>query len=152
MSPNILIEIIEILISFYFTYKLKLQKKVISFLFRGLIVYLPLNDDDFRQLMDYSKEQKENKNESKVLIRTCEFIEYCEKSQTAKYLDLDYLIFLYISNLIFSIFNTIFRIIILINGENIRKNEECINFNFLLTILFLIYILYREIRKYIFFF
>ena len=152
MSPNILIEVIEILISFYFTYKLKLQKKVISFLFRGLIVYLPLNDDDFRQLMDYSKEQKENKNESKVLIRTCEFIEYCEKSQTAKYLDLDYLIFLYISNLIFSIFNTIFRIIILINGENIRKNEECINFNFLLTILFLIYILYREIRKYIFFF
>lgn len=159
MSSYFIIKIIEILISFYFTYKFKLQKKVISFLFRELIVYLPLNDDDFKQLMEYSKEKKENKNESKVLIRTCEFEEYCEKSQTSKYLDLDFLIFLYISNFIFTIFNIINRIIfiLLIDDEGANKNDVNtghinFSFNFYLTILFLTYIIYREIKKYIFFF
>lgn len=147
MHSYILIEIIEIFASFYFVYKLKLQKKIISFLFRNLVVYLPLSDRDFEQLMDYSKESKENKSESKVLIRTCEFEEYCEKSKTIKYLDLDFLIFLYCCNFTFIIFNILNKMFWIYKENDIKMW----NFNFYLTILFFIYIVYREMKKYIFF-
>ena len=74
------IEFLGIFTVFYATYKLKLHKYIISFLFRKQVIYLPLNDNDFEQLMQLSKEYKDNKKEGKVLIRSCEFKEYSEKS------------------------------------------------------------------------
>ena len=70
------IEFLGIFIVFYVTYKLKLQKYIISFLFRNQVIYLPLTDNDFNQLLQLSKEYKDNKKEGKVLIRSCEFKEY----------------------------------------------------------------------------
>ena len=55
------IEFLGIFTVFYATYKLKLQKYIISFLFRNQVVYLPLNENDFNQLMQLSKEYKDNK-------------------------------------------------------------------------------------------
>ena len=43
------IEFLGIFTVFYTTYKLKLQKYFISFLFKKQVVYLPLNDEDFNQ-------------------------------------------------------------------------------------------------------
>ena len=158
------IEFLGIFIVFYVTYKLKIQKYIISLLFKNQVIYLPLNDNDFNQLLQLSKEYKDNKKEGKVLIRSCEFKEYCEKSQSIRYLDFDFLIFLYLCNFVITFFNTLYKIIcyfilgheknpFLLNENSKESNEisiKDINFNIYLTVSFIIYIIYRELRKYIF--
>ena len=161
------IEFLGIFTVFYATYKLKLQKYIISFLFRNQVVYLPLNENDFNQLMQLSKEYKDNKKEGKVLIRSCEFKEYSEKSQSLRYLDFDFLIFLYVCNFVISFCNAIYKIVyFFVFGKEknpFSLNEKIqdakddndlsftnINFNLYLTVSFIIYIVYREITKYIF--
>ena len=158
------IEFLGIFTVFYATYKLKLHKYVISFLFRKQVIYLPLNDNDFDQLMQLSKEYKDNKKQGKVLIRSCEFKEYSEKSNSQKYLDFDFLIFLYLCNFVITFCNTFYKILrlcllgheknpFLIN-ENMKDNTDIsikdINFNLYLNVSFIIYLIYREITKYIF--
>ena len=161
------IEFLGIFTVFYATYKLKLQKYIISFLFRNQVVYLPLNDSDFEQLMKLSKEYKDNKKEGKVLIRSCEFKEYSEKSQSYRYLDFDFLNFLYICNFVISFCSAIYKIIYFcVFGQEknpFSLNEKIqdakddnelsfinINFNLYLTVSFIIYLVYRELTKYIF--
>ena len=158
------VEFLGIFIVFYVTYKLKLQKYIISFLFRNQVIYLPLTDNDFTQLMQLSKEYKDNKKQGKVLIRSCEFKEYSEKSQSVRYIDFDFLVFLYFCNFVITFFNTLYKILcILILGqekspfllnENGKNDNDIsikeINFNMYLTISFIIYIVYRELKKYIF--
>ena len=161
------IEFLGIFTIFYSTYKLKLQKYFISFLFRKQVVYLPLNDNDFNQLMQLTKENKNNKKESKVLIRSCEFTEYCEKCDSPKYLDFDFLIFLYFCNFIVCFCSSIYKIVCYFVlgkeqnpfslNENVKDNNDVIsfndiNFNLYLTLSFIIYIIYREITKYIFYY
>ena len=161
------IEFLGIFTIFYSTYKLKLQKYFISFLFRKQVVYLPLNDNDFNQLMQLTKEYKNNKKESKVLIRSCEFTEYCEKCDSPKYLDFDFLIFLYFCNFIVCFCSSIYKIVCYFVlgkeqnpfslNENVKDNNDVIsfndiNFNLYLTLSFIIYIIYREITKYIFYY
>jgi hypothetical protein len=160
------IEFLGIFTVFYATYKLKLHKYFISFLFKEQIIYLPLTDDDFKQLIQLTKENKDNKKEGKgkLLIRSCEFTEYCEKSNSVKYLDFDFLIFLYFCNFIICFCSTIYKIVCFFVlgqeknpfslNENFKDNNEIsfndINFNLYLTLSFVIYIIYREITKYIF--
>ena len=104
------VELVGIFLIFYTTYKLKFQKFIISLLFRKQVVYLPLTDDDFKKLMELAKENKENKTQDKVLIRSCEFKEYCEKSQSKKYFDFDFLVFIYFCNFVIYFFNIIYKI------------------------------------------
>jgi hypothetical protein len=158
------IEFLGIFTVFYATYKLKLHKYVISFLFRKQVIYLPLNDNDFDQLMQLSKEYKDNKKQGKVLIRSCEFKEYSEKSNSQKYLDFDFLIFLYLCNFVITFCNTFYKILrlcllgheknpFLINEpgkNNFDISMKDVNFSLYLTISFIIYVIYREIKKYIF--
>ena len=158
------IEFLGIFIVFYVTYKLKLQKYIISLLFKNQVIYLPLNDDDFKKLLQLTKEYKDNKKEGKVLVRSCEFQEYCEKSQSVRYLDFDFLIFLYLCNFVITFCNTLYKIICFFilghekNPFSLNENNEDktdiiikdINFNMYLTVSFIIYIVYREITKYIF--
>ena len=160
------IEFLGIFTVFYATYKLKLHKYFISLLFKDQIVYLPLSDDDFKQLIQLTKENRDNKKEGKgkLLIRSCEFTEYCEKSNSIRYLDFDFLIFLYFCNFIICFCSTIYKIVCFFVlgqeknpfslNENVIDNNEIsfndINFNLYLTISFVIYIIYREITKYIF--
>ena len=159
------VEFLGIFTVFYTTYKLKLQKYFISFLFKKQVVYLPLNDEDFNQLIQLSKEYKDNKKTGKFLIRSCEFKEYSEKSNSPKYIDFDFLIFLYLCNFVISFFNSLYKILcIFVLGrdknpfslnENVKEsNNELsfhdINFNLYLTLSFIIYIVLREINKYIF--
>ena len=164
MSSYYPIEFLGIFVVFYVTYKLKLQKYIISFLFKDQVVYLPLTDDDFNQLMKLKQEYKDNKKETKVLIRSCQFTEYSEKSQSSKYLDFDFLIFLYLCNFVITLGNVIYQILrlailgkekspFLINekgNNNTTPTIENLNFNLYLTISFIIYIIYRELKKYIF--
>lgn len=159
------VEFVGIFMVFYVTYKLKFQKFIISLLFRNQVVYLPLTDDDFKKLMELSKENKENKTQDKVLIRSCEFKEYSEKSQSIKYHELDFLVFIYFCNFIIYFFNIIykiFRLIILgkerspflLNEEQKQDNNEASNEEFNLSIYlclsFIIYIIYRELRNSVF--
>ena len=160
------LEFIGIFITFYVTYKLKFQKYIISFLFRTQVVYLPLTDKDFKDLMKLAKENKENKKQDKFLIRSCQFNEYCEVTKSRKYLDFDFLVFIYFCNFIVYVFNTlqkIFRIVIigkekspfLINEtkNNENNDEETIkelNISIYLSLSFILYIIYRELSKYVF--
>ena len=159
------IEFVGIFLVFYVTYKLKFQKYIISLLFKNQVVYLPLTENDFKQLVELSKENKENKTQDKFLIRSCEFKEYCEKSQSRKYLDFDFLVFIYFCNFVIYFFNVlykIFRLLILgkekspflLNEEKKQDNNDTsyseFNISIYLCLSFIIYIIYREISKYIF--
>ena len=158
------VEFLGIFIVFYVTYKLKLQKYIISLLFRNQVIYLPLTDGDFNQLMELSKEYKDNKKEGKVLIRSCQFKEYSEKSQSIRYLDLDFLIYLYFCNFLITLCNVLYKLLYIIifghdknpfvinepGKNNIDISIKDVNFSLYLTISFIIYVIYREIRKYIF--
>ena len=160
------IEFVGIFMVFYVTYKLKFQKYIISFLFKNQVVYLPLIDNDFKQLMELSKENKQNKQKDKFLIRSCEFKEYSEKSQSRKYLDLDFLVFIYFCNFVIYFFNILYKILRLVllgkektpfvlNEEQKQDNNNAssydeFNVSIYLCLSFIIYIIYRELSKYVF--
>ena len=159
------VEFVGIFTVFYASYKLKFQKFIISILFRNQVVYLPLTDEDFKKLMELSKENKENKTQEKVIIRSCEFKEYSEKSQSRKYLELDFLVFIYFCNFVIYFFNMIykiFRLIVLgkektpflLNEEQKEDNNDTssieFNISIYLCLSFIIYIIYRELSKSIF--
>ena len=159
------VELVGIFLIFYTTYKLKFQKFIISLLFRKQVVYLPLTDDDFKKLMELAKENKENKTQDKVLIRSCEFKEYCEKSQSKKYFDFDFLVFIYFCNFVIYFFNIIYKIFnaiilrkektpFLLNEEKNQDNNDVSNkelyISVYLCLSFIIYIIFRELSKYIF--
>ena len=159
------VELVGIFSIFYTTYKLKIQKFIIPLLFRNQVVYLPLTDDDFKQLMELAKENKENKTKDKVLIRSCEFKEYCEKSKSKKYLDFDFLVFIYFCNFLIYFFNMIYKIFtaiilkrekspFLLNEENAQDNNDStkkeLYMSVYLCLSFIIFIIYRELSKYIF--
>ena len=153
---------------FYATYKLKFQKFIISILFNNQVVYLPLNDNNFKQLMDLAKENKMNKKQDKVLIRSCEFEEYSEKTKSRKYLDLDFLVFIYFCNFFVYSFNFIYKLFRLLilgkekkpfllndekNNESKESNESSnieLNFCIYLSLSFIIYIIFRELTKSVF--
>ena len=162
------IESLGIFILFYATYKFKFQKFIISLLFNNQVVYLPLTDNDFKQLMDLAKENKLNKKQDKVLIRSCEFKEYSEKTKSRKYLDLDFLVFIYFCNFSVYSFNFIYKLFRLIilgkekspfllteekNNETKESNESSnieLNFSIYLSLSFIIYIIFRELTKSVF--
>ncbi len=159
------VELVGIFLIFYTTYKLKFQKFIISLLFRKQVVYLPLTDDDFKKLMELAKENKENKTQDKVLIRSCEFKEYCEKSQSKKYFDFDFLVFIYFCNFVIYFFNIIYKIFnaiilrkektpFLLNEEKNQDNNDGSNkelyISVYLCLSFIIYIIFRELSKYVF--
>ena len=159
------VELVGIFMVFYVTYKLKLQKFIISILFRNQVVYLPLTDNDFKQLMELSKENKENKTQDKVLIRSCEFKEYSEKSQSIKYLELEFVVFIYFCNFVIYFFNIIYKIFsiiipgkkrnpFLLNEEQKQDNNDAsdgeFNLSVYLCLSFIIYIIYRELRHSVF--
>ena len=89
------VELLGIFMVFYTSYKLKLQRYIISLLLKNHIIYLPFNNDDYNQLVELAKENKVNKKQDKFIIRSCEFEEYSEKVQSLKYHDLEFLIFLF---------------------------------------------------------
>ena len=151
------VELVGIFLIFYTTYKLKFQKFIISLLFRKQVVYLPLTDDDFKKLMELAKENKENKTQDKVLIRSCEFKEYCEKSQSKKYFDFDFLVFIYFCNFVIYFFNIIYKIFnaiilrkektpFLLNEEKNQDNNDVSNkelyISVYLCLSFIIYIIF----------
>ena len=162
------LEFLGIFMVFYATYKLKFQKFIISILFNNQVVYLPLNDNDFKQLMDLAKENKMNKKQDKFLIRSCEFEEYSEKTKSRKYLDLDFLVFIYFCNFFVYSFNFIYKLFRLLilgkekkpfllndekNNESKESNESSnieLNFCIYLSLSFIIYIIFRELTKSVF--
>lgn len=165
-------ELLGIFTVFYISYKLKLQKSIISFLFRKQVVYLPLNDKDFEQLMEMHK----NKNEQRAIVRSCEFGEYTEKCQSPSYLDFDFLILLYFCNFIIVFFTIISNVICYffiednkqpfldtdiidnLNENNNNSNNsssssfsfENLHFSIYIIMTFLLYLLIKELRKNVF--
>ena len=58
MESIISIDLIFLLVSFLFFYKLKFEKKFITFIFKEIIIYLPLTEDDYKNLLSIKKEKK----------------------------------------------------------------------------------------------
>ena len=58
MESIISIDLIFLLVSFFIFYKLKFEKKFISFIFKEIIIYLPLTEDDYKNLLSIKKEKK----------------------------------------------------------------------------------------------
>ena len=159
------VEFLGIFMTFYITYKLKIQNKIISLLFYNQVIYLPLNNDDFKKLIDLNK--KNNKKQGQIIIRSCTFQEYSEAAPSKKFKDLDFLILIYFCNFVIYLFiyiQKIFRLLVigkekspfLLEDKNFddKSNSESSNFEFnfsiYLTLSFVIYIIYRELSNYVF--
>ena len=161
------VEFLGIFMTFYITYKLKIQNKITSLLFNNQAIYLPFNDEDFKKIMELNKEKKNNKGNNQIMIRTCTFDEYSESSKNKKYVDFEFLIFIYFCNFVIYLFiyiQKIFRLLILghektpflLEEKNIGDNSNPessnfqINFSIYLSLSFVIYIIYRELKNYVF--
>ena len=159
------VEFLGIFMTFYITYKLKIHNKIISLLFYNQVIYLPLNNDDFKKLIDLNK--KNNKKQGQIIIRSCTFQEYSEATPSKKFKDLDFLILIYFCNFVIYLFiyiQKIFRLLVvgkekspfLLEDKNFddKSNSESSNFEFnfsiYLTLSFVIYIIYRELSNYVF--
>ena len=161
------VEFLGIFMTFYVTYKLKIQNKIISLLFQNQVIYLPLNDDDFKKLMELNKEKKNNKRQGQIIIRSCTFKEYSEATNSKKFKDFDFLVFIYFCNFVIYLFiyiQKIFRLLVLgkekspflieEKNDGDKSNQESLSFDFnfsiYLTLSFVVYIIYRELTNYIF--
>ena len=161
------VEFLGIFMTFYVTYKLKIQNKIISLLFHNQVIYLPLNNDDFKKLIDLNKEKKNNKRQGQIMIRSCTFQEYSEATPSKKFKDFDFLILIYFCNFVIYLFIYIQKIIRLLvvgkekspflleekNVDDKPNNESSyfeFNFSIYLTLSFVIYIIYRELSNYVF--
>ena len=49
MESIISIDLIFLLVSFLVFYKLKFEKKFITFIFKEIIIYLPLTEEDYKK-------------------------------------------------------------------------------------------------------
>lgn len=154
------VELLGIFMVFYTSYKLKLQRYIISLLLKNHIIYLPFNNDDYNQLVELARENKVNKKQDKFIIRSCEFEEYSEKAQSLKYHDLEFLIFLFFCNFTIYFFNILYKILrlvilgkergpFLLNEDNKNSNNEesneGYNFSIYLSLSLIIYIIFREL-------
>lgn len=158
-------ELLGIFIICYIIYKFNLEKKFISLLFKNHVIYLPLTNDDFNQLMELTKENKLNKTQNKLLIRSCQFEEYAEKTKTPSFIDFDFTVLLYLCNFIIIVFYSIYEILcffilgergpFLIENEtnkteNVDNSSDSTEIHTYMIISFIFYIIYREISKSIF--
>jgi len=161
------VEFLGIFMTFYVTYKLKVQNIIISLLFHNQVIYLPLNNDDFKKLIDLNKEKKHNKGQGQIIIRSCTFKEFSEATPSKKFKDFDFLILIYFCNFVIYLFiyiQKIFQLLIvgkekspfLLEEKNVgdKSSNESSNFDFnfsiYLTLSFVIYIIYRELSSYVF--
>ena len=97
-------EIIILLSSFLIFYKFRFEKKIICFLFKKVVIYLPLTDKDFEQLIQVKKEKNKN---IKGIVRSCEIEEYVDKAQDEKFFKFDFIVIFYLCNLKNVFFNEI---------------------------------------------
>ena len=75
-------ELIFLLFSFYFFYKLKFSKKLNKLLFRDINIYLPFSEVDIKQMKQAKKENKE----AKAFTKDCsidDYVEFCSSENYA---------------------------------------------------------------------
>jgi hypothetical protein len=151
------IEFLGIFTVFYIIYKTKFQKYIIPLLFRKQSIYLPLNDKYLNEQKKLIKEYK-HKKEGKFIIWTCEIDEFCEKTKSSKYIDFDFLVYLYLCNFIILIAGIIYKLlnffVIVKRGTPFFSNESDstssnIDYSIYFGISFIIFIIYNELTKYI---
>ena len=165
MSNIFPVELLGIFMLFYTTYKIKFQKFILSLLLRKQVIYLPFTPEDCNQLIELSKENKVNKKQDRFIVRSCHFEEYSEYGISRKYIDLEFLVFIYFCNFAIYFFNILYKILrlvilgkekspFLLNDDNKNPNNgESIqeyNFSIYLALSFIIYIIFRELTKNIF--
>jgi len=153
MESIISIDLIFLLVSFLIFYKLKFEKKFIRFIFKEIIIYLPLTEDDYKKLLSIKKEKK-NSN-VKGIIRSCDMNEYVYKSDEKNFLEFDVIILFYLCNLTCIILNTCKNFIVnkiyfqKNNNENNNFLNNNNNFNIISSFILVnfSYILYNNIKK-----
>ena len=140
-------EIIILLTSFIIYYKFHYERKFISLLFKKVVIYLPLTDNDYEQLIQIKKDKNKN---IQAIVRSCEIDEYALKAQDENFYKFDLIVLFYLCNLSTVLINEIKNIfiavflkedIISVNTFNVISSFVLISFT---------YFIYLNLRFFIF--
>ena len=140
-------EIIILLTSFIIYYKFHYERKFISLLFKKVVIYLPLTDNDYEQLIQIKKDKNKN---IQAIVRSCEIDEYALKAQDENFYKFDLIVLFYLCNLTTVLINEIKNIfiavflkedIISVNTFNVISSFVLISFT---------YFIYLNLRFFIF--
>ncbi len=140
-------EIIILLSSFLIFYKFRFEKKFICFLFKKVVIYLPLTDKDFEQLIQVKKEKNKN---IKGIVRSCEIEEYVDKAQNEKFFKFDFIVIFYLCNLTTVFFNEIKNIILSVFFKEDVITVNTFNIISSFVLISFCYFVYMNLRFHIF--
>ena len=132
-------ELIMLILTIFIVIILKLNKKFYYFILKGTLIYLPPNDNDY-QLIINLKKSKDSKNNA--IIRSCDIKEYIEKSHDQNIVEVELILFFYITSFINLINIEILKIL------KINNNDDTISASFcLITLIYIIYSLFKNTFK-----
>lgn len=150
-------EIFILLFFFMVFYKLKLQKKFISFILRKITIYLPLTDDDYQKLLGIKKDKSQK---SMGIVRSCELPEYTTSTTEETYFEFDLVVLFYLCNFFILFVNEIKVLVInsFVNPVNVFTDSESgeenktSSFNVISSFCFIsyAYFMYLLLRKHVF--
>ena len=107
----ITVELASILSTIFVIVKLKLNKKFITWILKGVTIYLPPIDKDYELICELKKDKTQNRK-ANAIVRVCQVEEYIELAKDENYDEIDLISIFYLSsifNLIFIIFLKIFN-------------------------------------------
>lgn len=150
-------EIFILLFSFMVFYKMKLQKKFISFILSKISIYLPLTDDDYQKLLAIKKDKSQK---TMGIVRSCELPEYTISTTEETYFEFDLVVLFYLCNFFILFVNEIKVLVInyFANPVNVFTDNESgadnktSSFNVISSFCFIsfAYFVYLLLRKHVF--
>lgn len=150
--PNIASwELIILLFNFIIFYKLKFGKKFIIQLFNKIRIYLPFNEEDYKNIIKLKKEK--NKEGENGIIRSADIIEYTRKSTDEKYLEFEFFVIFYLVNVSTMLMYEFKNFLEIYFAHKFEYNiNDKLNFNIVtsFSLISFVYIIYYLLRNQIF--
>lgn len=143
-------EVLFVLVAFLLFYKFNLNKTFISKLFKGILIYLPLTDQDFEKLIEIKKSKTEK---AKGMIRSCAMDEFTQKTKDPNFFNFNFIVTFFLCNIFVVILNEVKNFILVM--VNIKELDADFSFNIIASFSFVTFILFvymylNDIFKYSF--
>ena len=132
-------EFITIVITILVVILFKLSRRFYITILSNTQLYLPPNDNDYKIILDLKK----NKEKGNAVVRSCDIKEYIEKSNDNNILEFELIIFFYVVCFISLIVVEVLKYFELSSDDETIVSSFCC-----ITILYILYSLYRNTFKY----
>lgn len=154
MNHIIIFEVVTLILLFILFSKFKFDRKFICLIFTEISIYLPLNEQDYNNLLQIKKDKTQR---AMGLVRSCNLDEYTQKTTENKYFDFKFIVLFYLILLSSTLLNETRNIFYFITQKSqahllLEPNTKESTFNITSSFLFisLTYFIYSMLRKHIF--